>query len=96
MREQDKLCHTAASWLQHSAASPQFKFKQTSGILFFFSSRIETHFPSNFSVKFDIQKSVDTLAYLIQSDLEAYASSFDHHSKIVLRSQDLHWQILSM
>lgn len=62
-------------------APPQFKFKKISGNFFFFPG-VEAHFPSNFSVKSDIQKSVDSVAYLIQSDLEAFAASFDHHSKI--------------
>jgi len=80
----------------HSAASPQFKFKQTSGKKIPHSHWIEIHLPSNFSVKFDIQKLIDTLSHLIHSDLEVYASCFDHHSKIVVKSEDLHWQILSM
>lgn len=93
-RDWCRLHDPAASWL-HNWHHLSLNSRRFQGNFNFFFPGVEAHFPSNFSVKFDIQKSVDSVAYLIQSDLEAYAASFDHHSKIVLRSQDLHRQILS-
>lgn len=94
MREQDRLSSSSLMATTLSSTTFGWSSSRLQGFLFFLQNR--NPLPSNFSIKFDIQTLVDTLAYLIKSQLEAYIWSFDHQSKIGLRAQDVHWQILPM